>query len=236
MTKHVRILAGLALSLLVFPVPSDAQTAVTLYEISERVTFHSRVVNDDNESVVIFRNATAPLFGFADLGTPLCPSELLITVPRIKRCTVIAIGRDEVSTVTGIGPVHGTFDVVVNAPGNSNVHVPNMPAIAGTFDGTIDLSPAVLSQVPLGSITGNFTITEMADARGILVPVTPVVLPFTGTFRLPFGIDQPGSTGGHGHEPEAFYLADDLVTLIEVRDKERSVGYPTVRLELRFGL
>ena len=236
MTKRILALAGLALSLLVFPVPSDAQTAVTLYEISERVTFRSRVVNDDNESVVIFRDATAPLFGFADLGTPLCPSELLITVPRIKRCTVIAIGWDEVSTVTGIGPVHGTFDVVVNAPGNSKVHVPNMPAIAGTFDGTIDLSPAVLSQVPLGSITGNFTITEMADARGILVQVAPDVLPFTGTFRLPFGIDQPGSTGVHGHEPEAFYLADDLVTLIEVRDKERSVGYPTVRLELRFGL
>src|SRR5438445_3474270 len=29
-----------------------------------------------------------------------------------------------------------------------------------------------LSQVPLGSITGNFQITQMADASGTLIPVT----------------------------------------------------------------
>jgi hypothetical protein len=236
MTKRVLILAGLALPLLVFPAATHAEPRVTLYEISERVTFHPRHAKDD-ESVVIFRHASAPLFGFADLGTPLCPSELLITVPRIKRCTVIAIGTDEVSTVTGIGPVRGTFDVVVAAPGNSKVHVPNMPAIAGTFDGTVDLSPAVISRVPLGSITGNFTITQMADATGALVPVTPGVLPFTGTFRLPFRMDEYGSAGSNQYEEEeAFYLADDLVTPIEVRHSERTLGYPTVRLELRFGL
>ena len=40
-------------------------TGVTLYEVSERVTF------DEVEGVII-RNATSPLQGFAALGTPLC--------------------------------------------------------------------------------------------------------------------------------------------------------------------
>jgi hypothetical protein len=227
MTKRALIFAGLALALLVLPAAGYAQANVTLYEISERVTYSPKNLT---ESVVIIRNATAPLLGFADLGTPLCPSELLVTVPRIKSCTVIATGTNEVSTVTGIGPVRGAFDVVVNAPGNRKGHVPNMPVIAGTFDGTMDLSPAVLLQVPLGSMTGNLTITEMADGSGTLAPVTPVILPFTGTFRLPFEIDSPGRSSR-----EAYYLADDLITLIEVKDRERSVGFPTVRLEVRFG-
>jgi len=237
--KRVLICAGLALSLLVLPAASDAGAGLTLYEINERVTFSPGSLDG---SVVIFRNATSPLLGFADPGTPFCPSALLITAPRTKRCTVIARGWSELSTVNGIGPVQGEFDVVIAAPGNSSAHVPNLPVITGTFDGTIDLSLAVLSQVPLGSITGNFQITQMADASGTLIPVTPVILPFTGTFRLPFRIDQEGidqegmerSDDEDEDEDETFYLADDRMTLIEVRDRERSVGFPTVRLEVRF--
>ena len=67
--------------------------------------------------MVIFRNATSPLLGFAEHGTPLCPSTLLITIPKLKRCTIIATGTDHVSTRTGTRPVHGKFDVVVNVDG-----------------------------------------------------------------------------------------------------------------------
>jgi hypothetical protein len=74
-------------------IPS-AGTGVTLYELSERVSFDP----DTSVSGVIRRNATAALQGFAELGTPLCPSELLISVPRIESCTVIANGTDSVST------------------------------------------------------------------------------------------------------------------------------------------
>ena len=232
MTKRVLICAGLALSLLVPPAASDAGSDVTLYEISERVTFRPESL----DASVIFRNATSPLLGLANLGTPLCPSELLIAVPRLRKCTVSATGTSDVSTVTGIGPVYGTFDVLINAPGNSKVHVPNLPVITGTFHGTVDLSLAVLSGVPLGSITGNFTIAETVDASGRSIPVTPVILPFTGTFRLPFGLDALGVVGEiDDDEDKAFYLADDLTTLIRVRDWERSVGFPPVRLEVRFG-
>src|SRR5437899_3439510 len=116
MVKYFWILAGLAVSLLGLAGVSRAgdrdslgATGVTLYEISERVTF-----DPDPSSVgVIRRNATSPLQGFAEVGAPLCPSELLVSVLRIQSCTVIATGTDSVSTVTGVGPVRGTFDVVI---------------------------------------------------------------------------------------------------------------------------
>ena len=243
MVKHLGIVAGLAASL-VFGGASHAGdrdeqadslggTDVTLYEISERVTFDP----DPSSAGVIRRNATSPLLGFAEVGTPLCPSELLISVPRMKSCTVTATGTDSVSTVTGVGPVSGIFDVVINAPGNSSVHVPDLPVISGTFSGNVDLSPAVLHHVPLGWIAGNFTITQMADpATGMLGPLPqPVVLPFTGTFRMPFAIDTHARRVRSDRKRAAFYLADDLETLSLVRPTELSVGFPTVRLEVTFG-
>ncbi len=236
-----RFVAGLAIALMLTAAGHAADldsdslgaTGVTLYEISERVTF------DPDPSVpgVILRNATSPLQGFAELGTPLCPSALLISVPRMQSCTVIANGTDSVSTVTGLGPVSGTFDVVINAPGNSAVHVPDLPVISGTFKGDVDLSPAVWHRVPLGSITGSFTITRTADpsSGALIVLPQPVVLPFSGTFRMPFALDTQAGHMRSDRRRAAFYLADDLKTLILVRSIERSVGFPTVRLEVTFG-
>ena len=243
MVKQLGIVAGLAVSLMLADTSyaSDREeqadslggTGVTLYEISERVTFDP----DPSSAGVIRRNATSPLQGFAEVGTPLCPSELLISGPRMKSCTVIATGADSVSTVTGMGPVSGTFDVVINAPGNSSVHVPDLPVISGTFSGNVDLSLAVLYHVPLGCIEGNFTITQMADpATGMLGSLPqPVVLPFTGTFRMPFAIDTHARRARSDRQRAAFYLADDRETLSLVRPTELSVGFPTVRLEVTFG-
>jgi len=239
MVKHFWILAGLAVSLLGLVGVSRAAdrdslgaTGVTLYEISERVTFDP----DPSSAGVIRRNATSPLQGFAEVGTPLCPSDLLISVPRIQSCTIIATGTDIVSTVTGLGPVSGTFDVVINAPGNSSVHVPDLPVISGTFSGNVDLSLAVLHRVPLGTIAGSFTITQMADpATGTLIQIPQLVLPFTGTFRMPFAIDSRAKYVRSDRKHPAFYLADDLRTFMLVQSTELSVGFPTVRLEVTFG-
>ena len=240
MVKHLGIVAGLAVSLMLAHASYGGEeqadslggTGVTLYEISERVTF-----DPDSSAGVIRRNAISPLQGFAEVGTPLCPSELLISGPRMKSCTVIGTGTDSVSTATGVGPVSGSFDVVINAPGNSSVHVPDLPVISGTFSGIVDLSLAVLSHVPLGCIVGNFTITQMADpATGLLgLLPQPVVLPFTGTFRMPFAIDTHARRARSDRQRAAFYLADDLETLSLVRPTELSVGFPTVRLEVTFG-
>src|SRR5262245_1250334 len=237
MTKRVTRLVLFALMLPVLSSTSYAadrdyvtgSTGVTLYEVSERVTF-------DPSAGVIWRNATSPLQGFAALGTPLCPSELLISVPRIESCTVIATGTDSVSTATGTGPVSGTFDVVINAPGNSSVHVPDLPVISGTFTGTVDLSLAILHHVPLGSIAGSFMIGRVADQGGTLIYLSqPVVLPFKGTFRMPFKLDARGRLQRSERNNGAFYLADDFRTLIPVQAFEHSTGFPVVRLEVSFG-
>jgi hypothetical protein len=234
MTARVLRFMGFTLTLLTLAATGyAADTGVRLYETSERVTFDP----DPSSGGVIKRNATSPLQGFAALGTPLCPSALLISVPRIESCTVIAIGVDSVSTVTGTGPVSGTFDVVINAPGNSAVHVPDLPVISGTFSGDVDLSLAVLNRIPLGTIRGTFTISQMAEPlSGRLVPLPgPVVLPFTGTFRLTFALDANGRAVKSDRQHATFYLADDLRTLVPVRQTERSIGFPTVRLEVSFG-
>jgi hypothetical protein len=237
MTTRALRFVGFTLTLLVLSATAYAEdrdeatgaTGVTLYEISERVTF-------DQAQGVILRNATSPLQGFAALGTPLCPSAFLISVPRIKSCTVIATGTDSVDTLTGIGPVSGTFDVVINAPGNSSVHVPDLPVINGTFTGTVDLSLAVLHHVPLGSIAGTFTITRTADlTTGMLGNLSePIVLPFNGTFRMPFKLGAPGRFERSERDHAAFYLGDDIHTMIPVKAFERSTGFPDVRLEVRF--
>src|SRR5215467_13723882 len=234
-------LVALTLTLLVLSTVTQAgdrddvtgPTGVTLYEVSERVTFDP----DPGAIGVIRRNATSPLQGFAALGTPLCPSKLLVSVPRLESCTVIATGTDSVSTVTGTGSVSGTFDVVVNAPGNSSVHVPDLPVITGTFSGTVDLSLAVVDHLPLGSIEGTFTIARVADlTTGILMDLPqPVVLPFKGTFRMPFKLGAHGRFERSQRGQAASYLHDDLRNVMPVRAFERSTGFPNVRLEVSFG-
>src|SRR2546428_4656206 len=135
MTIRVGIFVGLVVWLRVLPAAAYTEdteaaggTGTTLYEISERVTFDPMSVDGH---FVIFRNATSPLLGFAEHGTPLCPSTLLITVPKLKRCTIIATGTDHVSTRTGTGPVHGKFDVVINALATARSTFPTCQSSAG---------------------------------------------------------------------------------------------------------
>lgn len=190
-----------------------------LYEVTETVHFGADGVR------VTSRDAVAVLMGFAPLGTPLCPMEALVTNPATQTCTVTGIGRDSVSLTTGTGPVSGTFAVVVNAPGNNPAHVPDLPLLTGTFSGVNDLSPAVLHGVPLGHIRGAFVVDGDPSKR----PIS-----FTGTFRLPFALDRHGNAKEPDDEQEdTFYLGDDG-TLIRVRPHERALGFPAVRLEVKF--
>ena len=191
-----------------------------LYEVTETVQFGA-------SGLRVTRDAVAVLMGFAPLGTPLCPMRALVTTPTAQTCTVTGTGQDAVSvagaSVDGKGPVSGTFAVVVNAPGNSSVHVPDLPLLTGTFSGTNDLSPAILQGVPLGSIRGTFKIDG-----------DPQAVPFTGTFRLPFALDRRGRPKEPDDEREdAYYLGDDG-QLIRVQPFARVLGFPPVRLEVTF--
>ena len=108
--------------------------------------------------------------------------------------------------------------------------------INGTFSGVVDLSFAVLHHVPLGSIAGTFTITRTADlTTGMLGNLPePIVLPFNGTFRMPFKLGAQGRFERSERDHAALYLGDDLHTVIPVKAFERSTGFPDVRLEVSY--
>jgi hypothetical protein len=57
--------------------------------------------------------------------------------------------------------------------------------------------------------------------------------PFTGVFRLPFTVDKRGWRHRAHSSKEAFYLGDHG-QLIKVQPDERSLGFPTVRVEIDF--
>jgi len=96
--------------------------------------------------------------------------------------------------------------------------------ITGTFYGKADLSPSMSGQAPLGFIT---------DGVGTIDGYSEASFKFTGTFRLPFALEEGGQHRRASRELTAYYL-DDHGHLIEVKDKERSLGMPTVRLEINF--
>ena len=185
----------------------------TLYEVTETVRFDAATGLS-----VTMRDAIATLMGSARLGTPLCPAEVLLTNVAVKTCEISGQGQDSVSLATGLGPVWGKFAVLINAPGNGDDHVPDLAVLTGTFTGDVDLSPAVLAQIPLGYLrNGRLTIDQ-----------TGQVISFSGTFRLPFSqVDDEGRKSD-------FYLTADG-TPIRVRQHERDLGFPLVRLEVTFG-
>ena len=76
--------------------------------------------------------------------------------------------------------------------------------------------------MPLGSIIGKFTLPTL-DQHGQL---TLVEVPFSGTFRLPFGIDDLGRVVKHDDDDThgAFYLADDMRTHNRIRSNARSAS------------
>ena len=186
--------------------PIPPAPVVTLYELSEKIQV-------DRANNMVFRES--PLMGFAAAGTALCPLTL-VTNPTAQTCTVTGLGRDAISLATGRGSVFGTFAVVVNSPLNGPVHVPDVPTLTGTFTGVIDLSLTILPvPIPLGFVTGGtFTIDQTGQA-----------LPFSATVRVPFVLTPGGP---------ALYLADDRTTPFAARPVDQAIGFPLVRLEIRF--
>jgi hypothetical protein len=192
------------------------QAEAVLYEVTE-----SMYLIDDAGSVVLPQNATrrqadASLFGWARVGSLLCPTVLLVTNPRAETCSVNADGIDSLSLLTGKGGVTGTFAVVVQD--DNPIDAPEYVVMNGDFRGDMDLSIR-----PLGKVVGTFT------PAGAVAPVK-----FCGTFRLPFSVGRGGKREQPRRNAEAFYLADDAKSLIPVHKAELSLGMPTVRLELNF--
>ena len=207
---------------------ADARKAeepdATLYEVTENMYFYDRhgvFISPDKILgglvAPAFRVADATLQGTATLGTPLCPSALLLTNPRAKTCTVTAAGMDNIDLKDFKGTVSGTYAVVLNV--DNPTDAAEYVVQTGTFVGDMDLSKR-----PLGSVKGTFTPT-----------LTKQKVKFEGTFRLPFNLDGNGRRNNEAKRGrQAYYLADDGQTVIPVQQSELSLGVPLVRLELSF--
>jgi len=108
--------------------------------------------------------------------------------------------------------------------GDNDVDAPEFVVMTGTFKGVADLSLSMSGQAPLGYITsGVATIDGQPGAS----------FKFTGTFRLPFSVDVSGGRHQARRELDAYYM-DDHGHLKKIKDQERSLGVPTVKLEIEF--
>jgi hypothetical protein len=194
----------------------DVKSAdAVLYEVSENMYLLDTAGNVVGPESAVRRKADASLYGWARVGNPLCPTEVLVTNPRARTCSVTAAGIDDLALDTFTGGVDGTFAVVLQD--DNSADAPEFVVMNGSFKGAMDLSKR-----PLGKISGTFLATGATWRTA-----------FCGTFRLPFSVVK-----GQRQEPrrneKAYYLADDFKTLIPVQPTELSLGMATVRLELSF--
>jgi len=195
------------------------------------------------------RNATSSLIGFARLGGPLCPKALVIAAePTAEFCTLNATGSDNISLRTGLGTFTGDVEVTVQevveakdpATGKPiKTITPDSPEVViakGRFTGKMDFSPAILHQIPLGSVEGQLSLA------GFTKPV-----PFKGEFRLPFLFPPLASQLcidpiTKQLDPNApLYIVDlekfgvpPTFGVSCVANNEMAIGYPTVRFEITF--
>lgn len=173
------------------------------------------------------RMATSALLGFAVKGTPLCPDALMPLVDPPTHCTLNVTGSDNISLTTGLGRFRGSVTVVVQEV-NPVTHMPtpDSPELViahGRFTGDMDFSPAILNQVPLGSVVGRVTLDGFGRPA-----------PFTGVFRLPFSLGIPGLNGYLLNAPDAVPADVNQWTITPVETNETAIGYPTVRFEISF--
>ena len=218
----------LLLALMVGPAPVLAGevgkgVGLVLYEVSEDMY----VLDKDgkptgNLANAVARAAVAQLSGYAKLGTPLCPWEVLVVAAGAKSCVVNASGGDNLSLADGRGTVGGTFAVVVQD--NNRADSPEFVVMTGSFRGGADLSLPFAGKAPIGFIS---------DGQGV-VDQTGQTFTFTGKFRLPFAVGPQGTHGKPQRNQGAYYLGDNYQTPVVVEAGERSLGWPTVRLEIKF--
>ena len=107
--------------------------------------------------------------------------------------------------------------------GDNKGDAPEFVVMTGSFGGSADLSLPFAGKAPIGFIPGGQGVVDQ----------TGQTFTFSGKFRLPFDLDKHGNRVKPRQYHNAFYL-DDHQTPITVEGSERSLGWPTVRLEIKF--
>lgn len=246
MITRIRGTVGLLLLFgvgLIAPGYAVAEPGARLYELTENMGLKA-------VRKVEHRLATSELMGFAAVGTPLCPKELVDPAsPGATFCTINATGNDNIDLSTGKGKFWGTFTVVIQ--GDNAVDSPEFVVANGRFRGQMDFSPAVVYTIPLGSVTGKLQLVP----GGYRAPndtddgdVDDTGVPFTGIFRLPFVLPTgaPGCdvdpSGANCFTPALYLLnAPDPLPVDfskwqfdPVKNAEKALDWPTVRFEISF--
>ncbi len=178
------------------------------------------------DSISLLPAILSPTGVAAGLGVQLTPLEL-------ANCPGVPSGPS----------ICASFVIVVNEPGGID---PSEVVVAGgVFWGQVDISPAVAGpngvpqdgdEIPLGSITNGQWM-----ASGFLPNGTPWARSgtLTGIFRMPF--TNKGAVKNFMKKkfnlPDeddlpAFYLVD--FKKVPVRENERSLGFPLLRIEIEF--
>jgi hypothetical protein len=170
MTKRIAAIVGLvSVAVAGTPVLASAGGSATLYALTENMKLIHR--QPKHRPPVDRRIGTGSLAGVAQLGTPLCPSADFQSGP--AGCAINALGTDNVSLTTGLGTLSGTFTTVIQ--GDNPVDGPEAVVLSGEFEGQMDFSPAIVHQIPFGTMVGKIKANRARRATE-----------FTGLFRLPF--------------------------------------------------
>ena len=226
--------------------PAGFTPTAQMYELTETARLIAKGAATSEMS-------TSAMMGFAQVGSPLCPSTspALAVAPGSAVtgtddlrysgqavCVVTLTGSDTVDLWTGLGPIQGSFKVVAPDPANPRaVDAPELVVMKGSFTGTMDFAPALLSGLPYGTVTGQLTV----DGGG--------TVQYTGVFDMPFAAatDPTYANPCNGIFPTGggeCYLTYALtalnppvvqVTGVEpVTAAQKSLAYPMARFDIYF--
>lgn len=227
-----------------------AASGATLYELTENMKLVQRQ-SRHNRPPVARRIATSAITGVAALGTPLCPVPEFQSGP--AGCAVNVHGMDNISLTTGLGTLQGDFRTVIQ--GDNPVDGPEAVVLKGEFAGHMDFSPAILHQIPFGTVVGKVKVAgsrKREDFRGVFR------LPFAGNAETEVEV-MPGVTvkltlrqlfcpaTPNPNEWAHLYGGVDLAYLdnveavttpagrcLDIQPNELSLGAPLVRFDVQF--
>ena len=239
-TKRVAAILGL-LGVAVIGAPAMASAGgATLYELTENMKLVQR--DPKHGTPVGRRIATSAITGVAGVGTPLCPTADFQSGP--AGCAVNVLGGDDISLKTGLGTLQGHFSTAVQ--GDNPVDGPEAVVLTGEFRGHMDFSPAILHQIPFGTVAGT-----VRPSRGRWTDFTGVFrLPFAGNFEVAPGvtlrqifcplspIPNPNAALFYGGVDLAYLDFDDKNVpngrCLDIQPNELSLGAPLVRFDISF--
>ena len=214
-----------------------------VYELTEEASLTAAGAVGSEVSV-------SSMIGFVQSGTALCPAQFAGPARRARRgryrgdirdsgpvCTVTITGNNTVDLATGLGSISGTFAILGPDPINPNaVDAPEVALMTGTFNGSMDFSPAVRAGVPYGTVTG--VLTAGAGVR----------VPFKGVFLMPFDAACSWSGSDDRDDRATSYVTDcylnyalsgtpSVVTvtgMVPLTPAQKAIDFPTARFDIYF--